>query len=162
MNLRFGLLVLALALGGAFPSTALAEPPVKEPVVNEPQEFAAGEVCPFPVLFESTGGNVSITFFASGRFHVTGRELIRVTNLDTLESIELDTTGAIAFRPLADGNLAITARGRNLIYFLPQDVGGAGLFLVTGRIAEVLDSTTDTITAEESHGRRLDVCAALG
>ena len=161
MNLRFGLLALALALGGAFASTALAEPPVKEPLESEPQEFAAGEVCDFPIRIEPVGGNPSITFFASGRFHVTGREIVRVTNLDTVESIDLGTQGSLVFMPLPDGNLAITANGRTLIYFLPQDVGGAGLFLVTGRISEILDTASDTITVADFRGRRLDVCAAL-
>ena len=162
MRLRLGSFALVLAFGGLLASAALAQPPVKEPGASEPQEFAAGEVCPFPVLLESIGGNPSITFFASGRFHVTGREVVRVTNLDTLESIELDTTGVITFRPLADGNLAITGQGRSLIYFLPQDVGGPGLFLVTGRISEILDTASDTITVADSRGQRLDVCAALG
>lgn len=161
MHLRFGLLMLTLALGGAFASTALAEPPVKEPLVSEPQEFPAGVVCPFPVLGESVSGNESITFFASGRFHITGEGSTRFTNLETQESIVLDTSGVVAFRPLPDGNLAITGSGRNLFFFLPQDVEGAGLFLITGRISEILDTSTDTITSSSSNGQRLDVCAEL-
>lgn len=161
MKLRFGQLAMVFALGGALASAALAQPPVKEPLVSEPQEFPAGVVCPFPVLGESVSGNESITFFASGRFHITGRGSTRFTNLATQESIVIDTSGVVTFRPLDDGNLAITASGRNIFFFLPQDVGGAGLFLITGNISEVLDTSTDTITSVSASGQRVDLCAAL-
>ena len=161
MKLRIGLLAMVLAVGGALASAGLAQPPVKEPLVSEPMEFPAGVVCPFPVLGESVSGNESITFFASGRFHITGEGSTRFTNLETDESIVLDTSGVVTFTPLEDGNLAITGSGRNLFFFLPQDVEGAGLFLITGRISEILDSSTDTITSSSSTGQRVDVCAAL-
>lgn len=161
MKLRIGLLAMVLAVGGALASAGLAQPPVKEPLVSEPMEFPAGVVCPFPVLGESVSGNESITFFASGRFHITGEGSTRFTNLETQESIVLDTSGVVTFTPLEDGNLAITGSGRNLFFFLPQDVEGAGLFLITGRISEILDTSTDTITSSSSTGRRVDVCAAL-
>lgn len=161
MKLRIGLLAMVLAVGAVLASAGLAQPPVKEPLVSEPMEFPAGVVCPFPVLGESVSGNESITFFASGRFHITGEGSTRFTNLETQESIVLDTSGVVTFTPLEDGNLAITGSGRNLFYFLPQDVEGAGLFLITGRISEILDSSTDTITSSSSTGQRVDVCAAL-
>ena len=161
MKLRIGLLAMVLAVGGALASAGLAPPPVKEPLVSEPMEFPAGVVCPFPVLGETVSGNESITFFASGRFHITGEGSTRFTNLETDESIVLDTSGVVTFTPLEDGNLAITGSGRNLFFFLPQDVEGAGIFLITGRISEILDSSTDTITSSSSTGRRVDVCAAL-
>lgn len=161
MKLRIGLLAMVLAVGAVLASAGLAQPPVKEPLVSEPMEFPAGVVCPFPVLGESVSGNESITFFASGRFHITGEGSTRFTNLETQESIVLDTSGVVTFTPLEDGNLAITGSGRNLFFFLPQDVEGAGLFLITGRISEILDSSTDTITSSSSTGRRVDVCAAL-
>ena len=161
MKLRIGLLAMVLAVGAVLASAGLAQPPVKEPLVSEPMEFPAGVVCPFPVLGETVSGNESITFFASGRFHITGEGSTRFTNLETQESIVLDTSGVVAFTPLEDGNLAITGSGRNLFFFLPQDVEGAGLFLITGRISEILDSSTDTITSSSSTGQRVDVCAAL-
>lgn len=161
MKLRIGLLAMVLAVGAVLASAGLAQPPVKEPLVSEPMEFPAGVVCPFPVLGETVSGNESITFFASGRFHITGEGSTRVTNLATQESIVLDTSGVVTFTPLEDGNLAITGSGRNLFFFLPQDVEGAGLFLITGRISEILDSSTDTITSSSSTGQRVDVCAAL-
>lgn len=161
MKLRIGLLAMVLAVGAVLASAGLAQPPVKEPLVSEPMEFPAGVVCPFPVLGESVSGNESITFFASGRFHITGEGSTRFTNLETQESIVLDTSGVVTFTPLEDGNLAITGSGRNLFFFLPQDVEGAGLFLITGRISEILDSSTDTITSSSSTGQRVDVCAAL-
>lgn len=161
MKLRIGLLAMVLAVGAVLASAGLALPPVKEPLVSEPMEFPAGVVCPFPVLGETVSGNESITFFASGRFHITGEGSTRFTNLETDESIVLDTSGVVTFTPLEDGNLAITGSGRNLFFFLPQDVEGAGLFLITGRISEILDSSTDTITSSSSTGQRVDVCAAL-
>lgn len=161
MKLRLGLFVAVAVLGAVVASAALAQPPVKEPLVSEPQEFPAGVVCPFSILGESVSGNESITFFASGRFHITGEGSTRFTNLETQESIVLDTSGVVTFTPLEDGNLAITGSGRNIFFFLPQDVEGAGLFLVTGHISEILDTSTDTITSANTRGQRLDVCAAL-
>lgn len=161
MKLRLGLLVAVVALGAVLASAGLAQPPVKEPLVSEPMEFPAGVVCPFPILGESVSGNESITFFASGRFHITGEGTTRFTNLDTGASIEVDTSGVVTFTPLEDGNVAITGSGRNIFFFLPQDVEGAGLFLVTGRISEILDVSLDAITSASSTGQRVDLCAAL-
>jgi hypothetical protein len=161
MKLRLGLFVAAAVLGVTLASAGLAQPPVKEPLVSEPMEFPAGVVCPFPVLGESVSGNESITFFASGRFHITGTGSTRFTNLATQKSIVLDTSGVVTFRTLEDGNVAIAGSGRNLFFFLPQDVGGAGLFLLTGHVSEILDTATDTITVSGSRGRRTDVCEAL-
>ena len=65
------------------------------------------------------------------------------------------------FTPLPNGSLRIVLRGRALIYLLPQDVGGPALLLARGRVAEVLDTTTNIITSFRLRGKRLDVCAQV-
>ncbi len=49
------LVSLTLAVPSAF-----AQKPIKEPAVFPPQQFAAGEVCPFPVRLETVSGNESL------------------------------------------------------------------------------------------------------
>ena len=161
MKLRRGTLAFVLLAGALFAPNAVAQKPVKEPVVSEPLEFGAGEVCAFPTRLETVASNMSSKTFPDGRMLVTGRSTERVTNLASGESIDLRTGGSALFTPLPNGSLRILLRGRALIYLLPQDVGGPALLLARGRVAEVLDTTTNIITSFRLRGKRLDVCAQV-
>jgi hypothetical protein len=161
MKLRLGIIVSALLASAVFASSAFAQAPVKEPLDAEPLEFAAGEVCPFPVRLEYVATNASAKTFPSGRTLLTGRSTERATNLASGESIDLKTHGSILTSPLPNGDQRIVARGRQIIYLFAQDVGGPALLLATGRVAEVLDTETDTITSFRLRGQRRDLCAEL-
>lgn len=161
MKLRLGIFLCALLGSTLFASSAFAQKPVKEPLVTEPLEFPAGEVCPFAVRFETIATNTSVKTFPDGRTLITGRSTERVTNLASGESVDLKTGGSILLAPLPNGDQRIVARGRTLIYLLPQDVGGPALFVATGRVSEVLDLETNTITSFRLSGQRRDICAEL-
>jgi hypothetical protein len=161
MKLWLGIFLCALLASTLFASSAFAQKPVKEPYAAEPLEFAAGEVCAFPVRFETIATNASVKTFPNGRTLITGRSTERVTNLASGESVDLETGGSLLLAPLPNGNQRILARGRTLIFLLPQDVGGPALFVATGRVSEVLDLETDTITFFRLSGQRRDICAEL-
>jgi hypothetical protein len=111
-----------------------------------------------PTRLETVASNMSSKTFPNGRMLFTGSSTERVTNLASGESIDLRTAGSALFTPLPNGSLRIVIRGRALIYLLPEDVGGPALLLARGRVAEVLDTTTDTITSfrlRGKEGRRL-------
>jgi hypothetical protein len=114
-----------------------------------------------PTRLETVASNMSSKTFPNGRMLFTGSSTERVTNLASGESIDLRTAGSALFTPLPNGSLRIVIRGRALIYLLPEDVGGPALLLARGRVAEVLDTTTNTITSFRLRGKRLDVCAQV-
>jgi hypothetical protein len=161
MKLRLGIIVSFLVAGAVLAPSAVAQKPIKEPFVSEPVEFSAGEVCPFPVRIETIAGNQSSKTFPDGRMLVTGRATERVTNLATGESIDVKTRGSALFDPLPGDNLRIVVRGHGVIFLFARDVGGPALIATTGRVDEVLDLTTDTITSFRLSGQRRDLCAEL-
>jgi hypothetical protein len=161
MKLWLGIFVCALLASTLFASSAFAQKPVKEPFVQEPVEFAAGEVCPFPVRIENVAGNPTIKIFPDGRELITGTARDRVTNLASGESTVVTTSGSFLVTPLPNGNLRFDIRGQALIFLFARDVGGPGLISIRGRLVEVLDPEADVITAFQLRGQRTDICAEL-
>ena len=155
-------IVIPLALVTLFASSAFAQKPVKGPVVYEPPlEFAAGEVCSFPVHLQGDGKQNQIQF-PSGREMIVGQGSTTVTNVVTGASIELAQSGRFAQKLLADGTFKLETNGQILYYLLPQDVGGPALTLATGHSVLILDFNLNTVTSLRSSARTFDVCAALG
>ena len=166
-------LVIAIAacvlLVGSVGSVS-AVPPDREPLVAEPLEFAAGDVCEFALLIETTvnRGTFRTFYDRNGDVRVnliTGSGVSRYTNLETGESIELVGGGVGVLSDPGDGTFVIDARGLASFYFFPGDqtpVGeGSGLWVVSGRARSVLDLATNVVTSFESSGRLTDICAAL-
>lgn len=151
---------IAMAFVVAFSSSVLAQKPVKEPLELPPGEFQTGEVCAFPVRL-AAGGNMSAIIFPSGRLMFVGRGSVTATNLATGLSIELAQTGRYSEKLLADGTVTIETSGQQLIFLLPQDVGGPGLPLVTGHAVLTYDIATDTVTALRVSSKPIDICTAL-
>jgi hypothetical protein len=133
-------------------TAALAAPPTREPLVLE--DFVAENVCSFPVLIEATANKEFVTFFEDGRILVTGKLFARLTNVETGESLELNISGPVT---VTDTEVL---RGRGLLILFPEDAGGPGLVLTSGRV--VLIRGEDGFIANASiTGRSVDVCAAL-
>ena len=144
----FGVALAALVAA----SVALAAPPERAPLFAE--DFVAEDVCAFPVLIEVTANKEYITFFSDGRIHVNGKLFVRVTNLDTGSSLDLNVSGPVTVTDTE------TLRGRGLLILFPQDAGGPGLLLTTGRV--VLIRGEDGFIADATFtGRKVDLCAAL-
>ena len=154
-------IVIALALVTLFALSAFAQKPVKEPVVYDPLEFGAGDVCSFPVHIQGDGKQNQIQF-PSGREMIVGHGSATVTNVATGASIELAQSGRYVEKVLADGTVRIETNGQVLFFLLPQDVGGPALTLATGHSVLVYDINADTVTSLRSSGRTFDVCTVLG
>ncbi len=162
MKLRLWLYPCVVVLAALLAPGALAQQgPQKEPLENEPLEFAAGEVCPFAVKLEPVANKEMIKTFPNGRQMINGRLTARVTNLDANRSMVVNISGPGTFTELENDRLRLVLRGRNLLFSFESDVLGAGLFLTTGRVVAVLDLATETIVSHQHRGRAIDLCARL-
>ena len=161
MKLRLSLYPFVVVVAALLAPSALAQKPVKEPVVLEPIEFAAGEVCPFAVRLEAIGNKQQMKTFPSGRVMITGRLITRVTNLATNRSMVVNTSGPVTMTELENDRIRIVGRGRNIVFSFERDVTGAALLLTTGRGVSILDLATDTVVSYQHQGRAIDLCARL-
>jgi hypothetical protein len=141
-------LLTVLAAGAAS-----AEQPIREPLVIEDEEF--NNLCQFPVLLEITANKEYVKFFSDGRLFVNGKLFARITNLDSGESIDVNISGP--------AHLTLDSErtsGRGIFLLFPEDVGGPGLVLTTGRV-DVIRGEDGFITDLSVKGTTFDVCAAL-
>ena len=128
------LLVLAVA------SPASAAPPVKEPQGPILNEFAAGDVCDFPVRVESLQSKAkSITFDRRDgalKVNLSGALIERVTNLDTGASVIRQSSGPAKVSVNDAGHVVLTYGGASVLTFFDGDVIGRRLLYFKGGGAE--------------------------
>jgi hypothetical protein len=148
-------LIVVGALAGS--STALADPPVREPGVIGDFTTDAGDVCSFPVSFEFVTAKGIFKFFSDGRILITGQLKVRLTNLDTEKALELNISGPGHI----DASGTEIALGSGIfILFDGIDVGGPALLFTHGRFV-VTRAPDGSISNIEVHGTSTDLCAAL-
>jgi hypothetical protein len=133
-------------------TAAFAAPPTREPLVLE--DFVAENVCPFPVLIEATANKEFVTFFDDGRILVTGKLFVLLTNVETSASLELNVSGPVTVTETE------VIRGRGLLILFPEDTGGPGLVLTSGRVV-LVRGEDGFIANATTKGRTVDVCEAL-
>lgn len=152
MTRSLTVLVAAALLFLAWTTTAASDgKPIREPVFFE--DFVVENVCPFPVLIETTANKEFVTIFED-RILVTGKLFTRLTNLETGESLELNISGPATISETE------VLRGRGLLILFPEDAGGPGLVLTAGRV-ELIRGEDGFIAEMSTSGRTVDVCAAL-
>ena len=159
-------LLVLLALLPA--SAALADKPTREPLpAPEPLEFAAGEVCAFPVRIEAVDSkNKAVTFTDEDgnpvRQIITGTLRMRVTNLATGESLVVNVSGPGFLTFTADGLATVTLGGRGLLFLRAGiDAPPAGVFLVSGRLVLAIGPAGEVTEIVSRTGQLQDLCAAL-
>ena len=149
---------IALAAGlaaGVGPALAAPNPPT-------PADATLEWPCPnFVAKLDATGFSKFVAL-PGGRFISASPNLrVKVTapNGNTATFV---ITGAYHGEILPDGNLKVTATGRNLL-LVPQANGHpAGLFLTTGTVSFVVDPVSgNEVELFSGTGRVLDVCQAL-
>jgi hypothetical protein len=153
--------VTALIAAAVVAPSAWAAKPATEPFAeDDPFELPAGEICPFPTQFDPnlTG---RITTFSDGRTLRHVRGTMQVTNGLTGESVSLHVGGSITETPLPDGGVRSVASGPTLLFYVAGDVIGPGLFFTKGRVVDIFDGTTGSITSVRVSGQRTDICALL-
>jgi hypothetical protein len=126
-----------------------------------------GDFCPFPVdILILTSGQTRTTFLdQSGNVImelITGPLKVRVTNVTTGESLDLNIAGP--GRIVEDGEILI-ATGPWLLFVpkgaLLDDPDFQGLFLTRGRVVAEIDENENIVRFISSNGRVDDICAAL-
>jgi hypothetical protein len=141
--------LMTVLLAGA----ATAAQPTREPLLIEDDVLT---LCSFPVLVEVIANKEYVTFFEDGRLLVTGKLFVRLTNLDyPSNSLTLNISG-----PAHISELSERYAGRGLFLLFPEDVGGPGLVLTTGRV-DVVRAEDGFVTNFSVKGNTVDICAAL-
>ncbi len=161
MALGIVLLAFVAAPVVAAPTKVTSGPP------DVADEFPAGAVCGFTLRLEGWNSE-HVTEGEDGdgnpRIVVTGGGITRITNVDSSASVIRRTQGRVVITDFADEE-TLSFAGRQLLYFFPGDVGptgtDGGLFLMTGRVHEVLDFESFLITSFRYAGRYEDLCALL-
>jgi hypothetical protein len=149
--------VLALLLAPA----ASADKPVREPLPAP--DITLEGVCSFDVLIEATTNKEFIKTFADGRQLITGAFRVRVTNLDTDASVDLNIPGPGRVIENADGSVTLESHGPWLIWFLEGDLGPGSpgqLFVNNGNLVQTFHPD-GRVTIDKQTGSQTDICAAL-
>ena len=149
--------MLALLLAPA----ASADKPAKDPLpaVDIPLEG----VCSFDVLQEVTTNKEFIKTFADGRQLITGAFRVRVTNLDTDASLDLNIPGPGRVTENSDGSVTLESHGPWLIWFFEGDLGPGSpgqLFVNNGTLVQTF-YPDGRVTIDKQTGSQTDICAAL-
>ena len=151
MRRIIALLVATLALLlSAAPASAIAP----ERTRLEPLEFTISGSCSFDVHYEElrVSGHALTFFDRNGDFSkaiISGNWIIRLTNVETGESLRLNISGQFYIRD------SFVAHGRNLLFHVVPEpimvlaVGNADVDLAAG------------LSVSRSRGRLIDICAIL-
>ena len=144
---------------------AAAKAPSRDPYLQDPVTFAAGDVCSFSVKLENVQGGQTLTTYASGLVRITGAVWTRVTNLDTGKSITINAGGPATITPNSDGTFTVKASGRTLFFFFAGDLGegrDGALLRMTGLVVEAVSADfTQLISFKHSSGTTEDLCQTL-
>jgi hypothetical protein len=150
-------LIVVGALAGS--STALADPPVREPAPPiDPFVLDAGAVCSFDVLFEVVSAKGVFKFFSDGRILITGQLKVRLTNLNSPGNVlELNVSGP---GHIDRSGREIALGSGIFILFAGFDADGPALLFTHGRFV-ITRAANGSIADIEAHGTSTDLCAAL-
>ena len=163
MRVRTQLLLVALAAAAiAAAPSALAEPPQQIPVAPLPPTVFEG-ACDFPILLEELENKETLRLFTDGRQIITGRLVVRITNLDSGRSIQINISGPGHFRLNNDGTASFALGGRGLLLGNAQmlDPLDPQVTLNSGRIVFTSDAETGEFLGAEFIGHSTDLCREL-
>jgi hypothetical protein len=118
-----------------------------QPAWSAPRPPSIEGLCDFPVTIEATGEQLVRTTLPSGVMIITGRQVAKVTNVDTGESATYNVSGPVQFDP----------KTKRVTLFGPSLILGEGLLIQTkGQISFI-----ENMPIEEQVGTQRDVCADL-
>jgi hypothetical protein len=161
-----GILAGLLMLTTATPAFAGERPVTERIPVPGPQVFAAGQACPFET--EWSYARQGVLWQTTFPVRPDGAQLIRqsgvvrtiVTNLESGKSRSYVTPAVQDFLFRADGTIDVTIDGRVPVAYFPTDLGGPAMYLYTGHLHDVVDSSF-TLIKHEFKGHSIDLCAVL-
>jgi hypothetical protein len=168
----FTTVALAFACGALVVPGAFAGKPDRHRVpLGGSNTFPAGLACPAAVApagvrLELVGGNEAVTFFDDGRFMVTARHVIQVTNVAYPDrSTIINVQGSWSSIPQPDGTFEADGRGTTGYVFFPGEAGPGDtttgrIYLFTGHVHFVQDSSFNAVSWSLA-GQMEDVCALI-
>jgi hypothetical protein len=163
MRLRKHVLLLAFATAAIVGvPRALAEAPQQVPVEPLPPTTIAG-ACDFPILLEELKNKETLRLFTDGRQIITGRLVVRVTNLESGRGLVINVSGPGQFRLNRDGTASFILGGRGLLSGNAEmlDPLDPQVTLQSGRIVLTSDAETGEFIGAEFIGHSTDVCREL-
>jgi hypothetical protein len=148
--------MLAVAFAFALAGPLAAAKPERVAVPQE--DFVISGFCDFDVLVHPLASKTfNTTFFDRDgnptREHGTGRLVVRMTNLDTGRSIDLNISGPGTFVNSPAG-LTVDTHGNWMLFIDGQ------LFTLSGHGQFFVDATSETIVSRRGHVT--DLCPILG
>ena len=152
--MRRSALTVLLSLGSLwlFAGAASADKPVREPLPTQQDvTFGAGEVCDFPVTLETLVNNQFVTTFSDGRQRVTGALKIRLTNVDTGQSLLVNASGP-AWQTETETVLEVSTQGRLVLFPFAGDEPGPGIFLYRGNVHFEVEFASGRLTVLSATG----------
>lgn len=146
-------LVFAVILSSAILApAALADKPTTEPLPS-PSFFISGS-CSFDVQLDILVNKEFITTFTSGKQIITGRLVVRVTNLsDPTKSAVLQVSGP-GIEDLSDPS-TFNLSGTSLIFF------PGVLALTHGPVSLTFDASGNVTSFTQTSASSVDMCAVL-
>jgi hypothetical protein len=159
VSMLVGVAAVAMALAG---STQAVEPArVPLPI---PDDSVRLDLCAFPVEFHYLDWGVKTTTHEhrDGTLVTieTGVAKVRLTNLDSGESHDLNISGPAKLLVRPDGSFVLTGTGPWLFSDVPPGLGLPSLFLTSGHF-EVRADAEGSLVSFERVGRLVDLCAEL-
>jgi hypothetical protein len=150
---RLVLALAALLTSALLVPAALADKPIKEPLPAPP--FATiSDSCAFDVRVDFLVNKEFIKVFTSGKTLITGRLVVRVTNLDNPSKSRVLNISGPGKDDLADPS-TIHLSGSSLVFF-------PGVLLLThGPVTLTIDADGNVTSFTQTSASSVDVCALL-
>ena len=140
-----------------------AEPPTRVPIPI-PEDGVRDDLCAFPVEFHYLQWRVKATTHEDGTGTLvtitTGVAKVRLTNLDSGESLDLNISGTGMLRVRPDGSFVFTGNGPWLFSDVPPGLGLPPLFWTSGHF-QVNADTQGNLVSFDRVGSLVDLCEAL-
>ena len=158
------LAILATAIGFVMLAPPVGAEPPTQVTIPIPEDFVRDDLCAFPVEFHYLQWRRMATTHENGTGTLTtienGVAKVRLTNLDSGESLDLNISGPGKLRVFPDGSFVFNGSGPWLFSDVPPGLGLPPLFWSSGRF-QVNADTQGNLVSFEPPRRLVDLCPAL-
>ncbi len=150
---RIALTLAALAIAAIVVPAASADQPTRE-ALSTPDTFTISGSCTFDVRLDTLANKGYLLTFTSGKQIISGRLVVRVTNLsDPSKSLVLQISGP-GIEDLAEP-FTFNLSGTSLFFF------PGTLLLTRGPASITFDESGNVVSFTQTSASSVDICAAL-
>ena len=150
---RLAVALAAVLFSGLTVPAALADKPVREPLPAPPFLIVSGS-CSFDVRADVLVNKEYITTFTDGKQIITGRLVVRVTNLANPNKSRVLNVSGPGKEDLADPS-TFNLSGSSLVFF-------PGVFVLThGPVSLTFDEDGNVTSFTQTSQSSVDICAVL-